>query len=440
MAAFGLFTLLSKGGLFDACRKTVAEATPNSGEVQRTVSLSLTLSLFYGVVVTGVVWILLSTGVLPPLYQPYILVLSISIVFANVSSVVQGIFFGLQRELWGQILGVSRQLIYVVSGLLLAYIGHDLWGIFIGYTFSFIIIATIAIWIILKKYPLQIPTVNHLSTQGKTIATYGGYQLIGGMSAAFLYKADILLVEFFRGSTSTALYNSAIVPAEMIWFVPSVIQLAFLQHTASLWSEEDTQAINENVKIGIKYGVLSLTLFGVGLFGLAEPFLQIYFGQEYTGAATTLRVLILGTLFFGLSRVTLPVFQAIGWIRATEFTTLAALVLNISLNVALIPTYGIIGAGIGTAVSYITMFVGNILIWRWSPIKMVTFGWLGRLIFTQGIFTVLFLSILRISDTSPVVSLLIFPPAGLSLFLSINIFAGYIPLSEMKSLIRSQFG
>ena len=436
LAGFSLITLISKGGLFDACRKTVAETNSENGEIQKVISVSMTLSLFYGILGTSIVLILLASGLLPNLYKPYVLILSFSIIFGNILVIVRGSFFGTQKEFLAEILNVSRQVIYVTTALALAYLGYDLFGVFIGYVFSFVFAAVVGIIIVSLKFPsFSLPSTEDFSVQGKDIATYGGYQLVGGMSAVLLYKADILLVEFFHGSTSTALYNSAIVPAEMIWFVPSVIQLSFLQHVADLWSEDNIEKINQNLKNGFKYGFLSLSLFGVGLFGLAEPFLSVYFGAEYIDATTTLRVLIMGTFFFGLSRTILPVFQAIGWIRATEFVTLLSLALNIVLNIILIPQYGIIGAGIGTMISYVTIFIGNIIIWQRSSIEIVSPGWIGRLIATEGVFMIIFIGLIRTSEFSPLIELIIFPPFGLLIFFGINIFAGYLSISVIKSIV-----
>jgi O-antigen/teichoic acid export membrane protein len=251
-----------------------------------------------------------------------------------------------------------------------------------------------------------------------------------------LYRTDILLVEFFKGGTFTALYQSAITPAEMIWFVPSAIQLAFLQHTTSLWSSDQVGEINENIQTGFKYSVLSLTLFGVGLVVLAEPFLTVYFGPEYVDAATTLQVLVFGTFFFGITRVIVPVFQATGWVRYTELITVGALVLNVLLNVTLIPRYGIIGAGIGTGLSYVAIFVGNVTLWKHSQFDVVPLKWAGKLVITQGVFAALFLGIVRSVDLAPWLSLLVFPPSGLMLFLGINTTAGYIPTQPAQPYLR----
>jgi O-antigen/teichoic acid export membrane protein len=293
--------------------------------------------------------------------------------------------------------------------------------------------------IILFKYSsYDFPRKEDIATYGKEITSFGGYQLIGGLSAMLLYKTDILLVEFFKGSTSTALYQSAITPAEMIWFVPSAIQLAFLQHTASLWSDQNISKINEDLQLGTKYAVLSLTLFGVGLFALADPFLTVYFGPDYVGAATTLRILIFGTFFFGITRVVGPVLQATGWVRYTEFIAVGALIVNILLNVIFIPRYGIVGAGVGTGISYVAVFIGYIIVWNHSQFDLLPLCWVGKLMMSQGIFAVIFLGTVRLSNFSPIVSLVILPPLGLLLFVGINVTTGNIPIQSVKNHLKQK--
>lgn len=434
LAGFSVLSLLTNGGLFDACRKTVAEHASDDGAVSTVVSLTFVFSIIYAFVSISVVMIAIVVGVVPGRYVPYLVVLSLSLLFGNLFSVIRGSFFGLQQEHWGEVLSASRQLLYTVIGLFLAYIGYDVLGVFIGYTISYIMITVAGLIVLFPRFSIRFPEFPEFASRGKAIASYGGLQLVGGLSAVLLYKSDILLVEYFRGSTATALYKSAIVPAEMIWFIPSIIQLAFLQYTAGYWADNEVDKINENVKDGIQYAVLSLTLFGVGLLALAEPFLQLYFGREYMAAAPTLQLLIVGTFFFGVSRVTIPVFQAIGWIRATELLTLGVLLLNIVLNVLLIPQYGIFGAGIGTTVSYIAILVGNVVIWRISPVKMVSLKWSLKLLSTQLLFAAVFLSLVNIVELSPLLSLAVFPVVGLFLFLGLNMRAGFILPEEMSKI------
>ncbi|VTT87333.1 polysaccharide biosynthesis protein [Halorubrum sp. DM2] len=436
LAGFGIVTLLSKGGLFDATRKTVAEHIDNPTEISSVISTSLLLSVIYGLIATALVFLSLRLEIVPSRYTPYVWVLTGAILFTNVFAIVKGAFYGLQKESVGEVLNIARRLIYTAGALSLAYIGYDVVGVFAAYAFSFLLLSISGAVVLTRYSSFGLPGRDDLVTYGRGISTFGGYQLVGGLSAMLLYRTDILLVEFFKGGTFTALYQSAITPAEMIWFVPSAIQMAFLQHTASLWSSDQIDEINENIQTGVKYAVLSLTLFGVGLVVLAEPFLTAYFGPEYTDATTTLQVLVFGTFFFGITRVIVPVFQAAGWVRHTELITFGALILNVLLNVTLIPRYGIIGAGIATGLSYVAIFVGNVTLWKYSPFDIVPLRWAGKLAMTQGIFAVLFLGLVRFIDLSPWPSLLVFPLLGLVLFLGINITAGYVPTQPAQPYLK----
>jgi O-antigen/teichoic acid export membrane protein len=427
LAGFSIVSLVSKGGLFDATRKTVAEYTDKPSEISSIISTSFLISVIYGLLATGLLFLSLRLGIVPSRYTSYVWILTGALLFINIFEIVKGTLYGIQKESVGEVLNFIRRLVYTIGALLLAYVGYDIFGVFIAYACSFLLLSGLSLVVLTQYSSYRLPEWGDIAVYGRDIAFFGGYQLIGGLSAMMLYKTDILLVEYFKGATFTALYQSAIMPAEMIWFVPSAIQLAFLQHTASLWSSDKINEINNNIQTGIKYAVLSLTLFGVGLVVLARPFLTAYFGPGYVDASTTLQMLVFGSFFFGITRIVTPVLQATGWVKHTELLTFAVLILNISLNLFLIPRYGIIGAGIGTGISYVFMFVGNVIIWKYSQFNIVPLSWVIKLVVTQLIFSVSFFGIVRFVSFSPWVSLLVFPPVGLVLFLSINISAGYIP-------------
>ncbi|WP_084779325.1 flippase [Natrinema sp. J7-2] len=436
-AVFSIVTLLSKGGLFDATRKIVAEHSDDSQAVSSVISTAVTISVIYAIVATVSIVLIIQTDLVPARYVPYVWILAATIIFANIFTTVRGTFYGFQRESIGEVLQVSRKLLYTSSALVLAYAGFKVVGVFSGYALSFLLLSLVGLIVLSRNYSFSVAGLSDFREYGREIAVYGGFQLIGGLSATLLYKVDILLIETFEGNASTALYQSAIVPAEMIWFVPSVIQLAFLQRSAKLWENDNIEGINNNIKTGVKYGILSLTLFGSGLFILARPFLSVYFGVEYTDATSTLRLLIFGTFFLGISRTVVPVLQATGFVRESELVTFVGLLVNVVLNVMLIPRYGIFGAGIGTTVSYFMIFLGNVSIWVRSPFKLVPFRWVARLVFFQTLFVSIFAAIVYSITFRPLIALVVFPPVGFMLFMGVNLYGGYIPRSRIKNQVQA---
>jgi O-antigen/teichoic acid export membrane protein len=437
MASFAVLSLLSKGGIFDALRKMVAEHTPDDPLQSDIVSTALMSSLLYFfIIMLGSVFFVSQFQIISLQAAIYIPLLLFTLLFSNLFAVVRGAFYGLQREHVTEILQSGQKAIFAGLALTLAYLGFELTGVFAGYLISFAVVAIVGLWLLLIEFQIHVPPRHKMKTIASELFSYGGTQLIGGLSALLLYKSDILLVRYFRGSTAAALYNSAIVPAEYVWFVPAVIQMAFLQRSASLWADGKISEINNQIELGVKYGLLSLSLFGVGLFVLASPFLGVYFGAEYVPARRPLQVLIVGTIFFGVSRVVSPVFQATGWIKYTEAITVFVLVINITLNILLIPRFGILGAAIATSFSYICIFVGMTAIWWRSVFELPNMFDTGKIVVVQCIFALIFFLTVELISLSGILSLAVFPIAGGILFISLNVISGLIGLGDILRLYQ----
>ena len=352
----------------------------------------------------------------------------------NILTVVRSFYYGVQKESVSEKLSILQTLMFTFFSIILTYVGLGVKGIIYSYTISYISTSLLGLIYLFFDNIVSIPSIQLLQKYSKRVISYGGIQVIGGLAAMFLYKTDVLLMSHFHGPLKTAQYNAAIIPAEFIWFIPSIIQAAFLQRTAKYWSESNIKKINEQLKIGIKYGILSLSLFGIGLFGSAFPFIYVYFGPEYTSAVLSLKILILGTFFFGLSRVSISVFQATGWVKYTELVTVLALCLNIFLNYIFIPTYGLIGAAISTSLSYIVIFVGNMVIWKISIFNFPSILWVCKIISVQLVFGVFYISVTYVLNLSPFNSLMVSPLIGLIVFLSINMYAGIIDIDKLCAL------
>jgi O-antigen/teichoic acid export membrane protein len=435
MAGFAVVSLVARVGLFDALRKTVAENATRESTQSELVSVGVCVSILYFAVVGGSA--LLLVRLVPDVSlrdSSPLLLLFVALLFTNLFSVIKGAFYGVQREHVTELLQTGQKAIFAVVALLLASIGFELAGVFAGYLLSFVVVTLVGILALRSRFRLRLPGVSKSRALVTDLFTYGGTQLIGGLAAMLLYKTDVLLVRYFRDATAAGVYNAAIVPAEYVWFVPAVLQMAFLQRTARLWAADDVSAIDDQIRTGVKYALLSLTLFGVGLYALAAPFLQVYFGAPYLPATRPLQILIVGTFFFGISRVVNPVFQATGWLKYTEANTVIVLAVNVSLNLLLIPRYGILGAAVATSSSYVLMFVGVLAIWWRSTFHIPRWRFFGKILLVQSAFAVLFTRLVSASGTDPVLSMIVFPIVGGVLFVGLNLATGIVDLGELRGL------
>lgn len=438
LAAFSIISLISRGGMFDATRKFVAEN--QSGKQQsRIISTAIVLSLAYVTITLIVFWLILQTGIVPKQYSSYVPVLTVGLVFINIFSVMRGAFYGLHTEYTTELLGVIQKFTYAILAIVFLLLGGGLFGVFSGYSASFVITTVIGFFVLINTFHLEIPNKDAFRDYRKELFGYGTTQLVGGLSALLLYKTDILLVDYFWSSTDTAVYRAALLPAEYVWLIPSVIQMVFLQFTADLWSQNDISAINDQLATGVKYAILSLSLFGIGLFPLSGAFLGVYFGEQYIQGYVALQILLCGTILFGISRVIIPVFQATGWIKYTESLSFITLVLNVILNLLLIPHYGIIGAAIGTSASYSFILVWAIVIWNRSKFNFPEPILVRKWIVPQVGYAIIYVPTVYILDIGNIGSILVFPVFGLLMFVILNQLFGVINIFDAHKSIFNLF-
>jgi O-antigen/teichoic acid export membrane protein len=103
--------------------------------------------------------------------------------------------------------------------------------------------------------------------------------------------------------------------------------------------------------------ILSFPIFAV-TFSLAQPVTTTLYGEQYADSALYLALLSVGYYFnaaVGSNGLTLKVF---GLLRYVVVINVIAAVVNILLNLLLIPAYGALGAAIGTCS---TLILHNLL-------------------------------------------------------------------------------
>lgn len=172
-----------------------------------------------------------------------------------------------------------------------------------------------------------------------------------------IHSADALLLGYFHDATQVAYYRVVLPAAKLNTIVMNSFALLFTPTAARLFAKGDHAGINELYwKTAIWLAVLSFPVFAL-TFSVAEPLTLFLYGERYQQSGIILALLSLGYYFsaaLGFNGLTLKVIGKLGYIVRIN---LAAALINVIVNLLLIPRYGALGAAIGTAG---TMIVHNI--------------------------------------------------------------------------------
>ncbi len=184
----------------------------------------------------------------------------------------------------------------------------------------------------------------------RRMITYGVKFHISILAGAIILRADLLVVNHFRGAAEAGVYSVASQFALLLMLLPGVVAtLLFPRVTA----EQD--ASGETTCLVTRY--TTLIMFCCCL--AAVPFsllLPVVYGAAFADATKLLLILLPGVYLMGLESVLVQHFNALGLPRAIPLYWLATLVLNLILVFSLVPRFGAQGAAIASSISYAMIF------------------------------------------------------------------------------------
>ena len=170
--------------------------------------------------------------------------------------------------------------------------------------------------------------------------------------------SDVLLLGHFRNTTEVAAFRVVQPAAILNQFVFQSFTLLFTPLAARMYARNDRQGINSLYwQTALWISALSFPIFAL-TFSLAHPITVLLYGQQYEQSAVILALLSAGYFFnaaLGFNGLTLKVY---GKLRYIVVINILAAVINIAINLVLIPLYGAFGAACGTCG---TMIIHNIL-------------------------------------------------------------------------------
>lgn len=184
----------------------------------------------------------------------------------------------------------------------------------------------------------------------RRMITYGLKFHVSIMAGAIIIRADLLVVNHFRGAAEAGVYSVASQFALLLMLLPSVIATMLFPRVTS---EQDARGETTCLVSRYTTFIMFLCCLAAVPFSLLLP---VIYGSAFGDATKLLLILLPGVYLMGLESVLVQHFNALGLPRAIPLYWVATLVLNLILVFALVPRLGAQGAAIASSISYATIF------------------------------------------------------------------------------------
>jgi O-antigen/teichoic acid export membrane protein len=246
------------------------------------------------------------------------------------------------------------KVVFIISVIVLGYAFLEL---MYAYVLA-IVIASIAFVIYAIK---KLSSIRSAGTDPmrKELLLFSLPLLVTYVLSIIILQMDTLMLGYFKAPDSVGLYNAAHPISQLITIFLTSLVFIYVPITSQLYSKNLLDEMRRNYTILTKWTVSATLPFFFILFLFPETVLNIFFGSSYvqTSVALTLRILTVGTfinVFLGPNAATLIVM---GRTKLNMIDDLIGAITNVSLNLFLIPTLGIIGAAVASSISLATINV-----------------------------------------------------------------------------------
>lgn len=171
------------------------------------------------------------------------------------------------------------------------------------------------------------------------------------------FQSGLILVKYISGDAAVGSYSVALTILSGIVLFPSIVYQKFLLPKMHRWATQDKPKFYKIYRQGNLIMLLIGTTTTAIILLTPNKLLTILFGEQYFDSIHLLHILSLSIpIIFVSSSISATLTTGSNIKRRVKYMGIAA-VINIALNVILIPIYGAVGAGLSNLLSNLLLLL-----------------------------------------------------------------------------------
>jgi O-antigen/teichoic acid export membrane protein len=179
-----------------------------------------------------------------------------------------------------------------------------------------------------------------------------------------LQSADVLIISHYLSPTHVAIYFAAAKTMSLMMFVHYAVGSAVANRFAALGARGDTESLRAFVADAVHWTFWPSLAAGIVLLLLGMPLLWL-FGPQFVDGYPVMLILVVGFLFRSSMGPAEFLLNMLGQQTACAVVLVTTALLNIALNLMLVPVFGLIGAAIATSASLVAAALMNYVAVSW---------------------------------------------------------------------------
>jgi O-antigen/teichoic acid export membrane protein len=244
---------------------------------------------------------------------------------------------------------VSQPLVNLILILTFYWLGWGISGALAAGIISFGLGFALAIYYVRRLFPAVFQPRIKSTFSGKEFLVFSLSASLAGAFGMFMVWSDRLIVAYFRPLAEVGIYQAASQTTMLFGIILSAFAAICSPMIVDLSSRKQTKRLETLYRVSIKWTLyLSIPIFLTICFAPRE-FMVVVFGVEYKEGWLPLVILSVGQMMIVATGTMGLILTMSGYQNRWATIVGTMLIVNIVLNLILVPQWGLIGAALSTA-------------------------------------------------------------------------------------------
>jgi O-antigen/teichoic acid export membrane protein len=221
-------------------------------------------------------------------------------------------------------------------------------GAILSFACTQLLMAVVSYFIIKKEYSLGFSLKASFPFLKESLI-FGLKGHLSNILTFLSYRIDIFLIAYFLDDVRVGVYSIAVLLVERVWLIPQALSSVLFARISNLKTDQE----KTNFTAFASRNTLFITfIIGVGLAVISPWLINFLFGVDFKDSVSPFLYMIPGVVLFSLSKVLANDFTGRGFPEINSYVALVVALINVALNVILIPKIGLLGAALATSICY----------------------------------------------------------------------------------------
>jgi len=355
VSIFGIFTDLGLNAL------TVREIARNKKLAKKFLGNLLLLKLIYVILTLAIITIAINLTGHDKVTVDVVYLIYLSIVVGAFTGIFNAMFQAFERIEFISMGNLLSSICMLLGAFYAINHGLDVMGYACIYIFSSLMVFIYSSIVFHKKLFKFVPEVDRGLIR-PTLAEAVPFGLTALFGMIYTY-VDSIMLSSFQGNEVVGLYNAPYRLVLMLLFIPNVINVVIFPVMSRYYTSSPSFLKLMYTKY-FKFMLILCLPIGIGTTLIADKIILFVFGESYTNSIIALQILIWTMVLIFAGAAFVRLLESTNRQRVITKISLICVVVNILLNLMLIPKLSYVGSSIATVLTEMVL-VGSVIIFTY---------------------------------------------------------------------------